>query len=202
METEITNKTVGAEYVTAPASGNPYGTGCSVRIERLMDYKQLDDYTTQGAFTPGDMERTADKMVMVAQQIRDVAEDTFEFVDDNIGSILTYKNAAESAMHVAQGAQTAAETAKTGAVTAQTASESARDAAVGAKSAAEAARGAAETAAGAAQAANAGAETAKSGAESAKTGAQGAQTAAEAAKTGAVTAQPASEAARGAAVGA
>ena len=93
-ESEVKNITVSGGYVTAPATGEPFAVGNSVRVERILPFTQLDDYTAQGNFTPENMERTADNMVMLAQQIRDVADDTEGYVSDNLGKIEEYKDAA------------------------------------------------------------------------------------------------------------
>lgn len=125
-ETQIENITVVGAVVTAPATGDVFATG-SVRVERVLPYTQTDDYTTQGAFTPEDMERTADKLTMVAQQIRDVAEDTEQYVYENVGTIEDWKDDAEAAAALAVASKERAVLAEGAAQAAQGLAEGARD---------------------------------------------------------------------------
>ena len=125
-ETQIENITVVGAVVTAPATGDAFATG-SVRVERVLPYTQTDDYTTQGAFSPEDMERTADKLTMVAQQIRDVAEDTEQYVYENVGTIEDWKDDAEEAAALAVASKERAVLAEGAAQAAQGLAEGARD---------------------------------------------------------------------------
>lgn len=225
VETEITDITVVAGAVTAPATGEPFASGESIRVERALPYTQLDDYTTQGAFTPEDMERTADRLIMITQQIRDVAGDTKDYVDENLPMFEEWKditleasglavaakeravlaeNAAEHAQGQAEGARDTildnidgAAAAQAAAELAQTKAEQARDASVTAKGQSESARDAAVIAKTQSVGAKDISVSAKDDAVIAKTAAQTAQELAETAKTDAINAKDAALAAKG-----
>ena len=65
-ESEVKNITVSGGYVTAPATGEPFAAGNSVRVERILPFTQLDDYTAQGNFTP---ENTRKAVEMVGGRV-------------------------------------------------------------------------------------------------------------------------------------
>ena len=109
-----------------------------------MYYTQLDVYKTQFSFTPEDMERTADRLIMITQQIRDTAEDTEAYVNENLSIIGEWRDDAEAAAGLAEAAQAAAESARDIAVPAKNDAEAAKDDAESAQGLAEAAQAAAE----------------------------------------------------------
>lgn len=166
-ETQIENITVVGAVVTAPATGDVFATG-SVRVERVLPYTQTDDYTTQGAFSPEDMERTADKLTMVAQQIRDVAEDTEQYVYENVGTIEDWKDDAEAAAALAVASKNRAVLAENAAEHAQGQAEGARDTILDNIDGAAAAQAAAELAQSKAEQARDASVTAKGQSESAR----------------------------------
>ena len=188
-ESEVKNITVSSGYVTAPATGEPFAVGNNVRVERVLPFTQLDDYTAQGNFTPENMERTADNMVMLAQQIRDVTDDTDGYVSDNLGKIEEYKDAAAASAEAAASSAASAESAKESAFSSAASALDAKDDAISAKQDAEMAKTAAETAATNAETDAATASNSAAAAVDAKDDAVAAKTAAESAKTAAETAK-------------
>lgn len=196
-ESEVKNITVSCGYVTAPATGEPFAVGNSVRVERILPFTQLDDYTAQGNFTPENMERTADNMVMLAQQIRDVADDTDGYVSDNLGKIEEYKDAAAASAEAAASSASAAESAKESASSSAASALDAKEDAVSAKQDAETAKTAAETAAANAGTSEDNAEAAADAAAGSALAAQNAKNGAESAKSAAESAQAAAETAKG-----
>lgn len=204
VETEITDITVVANNVTAPATGEPFASGESIRIERALPYTQLDDYTTQGAFTPEDMERTADRLIMITQQIRDVAEDTEDYVDENLPKFEEWKDITLEASGLAVAAKDRAVTAEDAAEYAQGQAEGARDTilaniagAGAAQAAAEYAQGKAEQARDASVTAKGQSESARDAAVIAKTQSVGAKDISVSAKDDAVIAKTAAQTAQG-----
>ena len=181
-ETIVTDKTVGVSTVTAPASGEAYPSGDSVRIERSMPYTQLDDYTTQGKFSPEDMERTADGLTMIAQQIRDVAGDTEAYVEENVGVISEWRDEAEQSAELADAAKIAAQTAQGFSETAKGLSEFAQGKSEEAQAASEFAQGGSEAARDKSEAARVASETARDRSEAARDRSEAAQVASEAAR--------------------
>ena len=182
VETEITDITVVANNVTAPATGEPFASGESIRIERALPYTQLDDYTTQGAFTPEDMERTADRLIMITQQIRDVAEDTEDYVDENLPMFEEWKDITLEASGLAVAAKDRAVTAEDAAEYAQGEAEGARDTILANIAGAGAAQAAAEYAQGKAEQARDASVTAKGQSENARDASVTAKGLAEAAR--------------------
>ena len=83
--------------------------------------------TLRRAHSPEDMERTADKLTMVAQQIRDVAEDTEQYVYENVGTIEDWKDDAEEAAALAVASKERAVLAEGAAQAVQGQAEGARD---------------------------------------------------------------------------
>jgi hypothetical protein len=164
------------------------------------------------------MERTADKLTMVAQQIRDVAEDTEQYVYENVGTIEDWKDDAEAAAALAVASKERAVLAEGAAQAAQGLAEGARDKAAewaektdgaveaGSYSAKKHAVDAASSAASAlsdkalAEAARDAAVTAKGQSENARDASVTAKGLAEAARDAAVTAKGQSENARDASV--
>jgi len=204
VETEITDITVVANNVTAPATGEPFASGESIRVERALPYTQLDDYTTQGAFTPEDMERTADRLIMITQQIRDVAEDTENYVDVNLPKFEEWKDVTLEASGLAVAAKDRAVAAEDAAEYAQGEAEGARDTILANIAGAGAARAAAEYAQGKAEQARDASVTAKGQSESArdaaviaKTQSVGAKDISVSAKSDAVIAKTAAQTAQG-----
>ena len=204
VETEITDITVVANNVTAPATGEPFASGESIRVERALPYTQLDDYTTQGAFTPEDMERTADRLIMITQQIRDVAEDTEDYVDENLPKFEEWKDITLEASGLAVAAKERAVTAEDAAEYAQGEAEEARDTilaniagAGAAQSAAELAQSKAEQARDASVTAKGQSESARDAAVIAKTQSVGAKDISVSAKDDAVIAKTAAQTAQG-----
>ena len=204
VETEITDITVVANNVTAPATGEPFASGESIRVERALPYTQLDDYTTQGAFTPEDMERTADRLIMITQQIRDVAEDTENYVDVNLPKFEEWKDITLEASGLAVAAKERAVLAENAAEYAQGQAEGARDTilaniagAGAAQAAAEYAQGKAEQARDASVTAKGQSESARDAAVIAKTQSVGAKDISVSAKDDAVIAKTAAQTAQG-----